>query len=92
MAWNWQRGDVTRTTGGNLSEALGRITAKTFAMPIDEDTFFPPRDYKAEQEMIAGSEFRVVEDIGGHLGLFAITPTYMPRIDQHLGDLLATEV
>jgi homoserine O-acetyltransferase/O-succinyltransferase len=92
MAWKWQRGDVARNTGGNLSEALGRITAKTFVMPIDEDMFFPPRDGKAEQEMIAGSEFRVVEDIGGHLGLFAITPTYMPRIDQHLGDLFATEV
>jgi homoserine O-acetyltransferase/O-succinyltransferase len=35
---------------------------------------------------------RVVEDIGGHLGLFAIAPTYMPQIDKHLGDLLATEV
>lgn len=92
MGWKWQRGDVARITGGDLSEALGRITAKTFVMPIDEDMFFPPRDCKAEQELIPGSEFRVVEDIGGHLGLFAVTPTYMPQIDQHLGDLLATEV
>ena len=61
-------------------------------MPIDEDMFFPPRDCKAEQELISGSEFRVVEDIGGHLGLFAVAPTYMPQIDEHLGDLLATEV
>ena len=92
MAWKWQRGDVARNTGGDLSEALGRITAKTFVMPIDEDMFFPPRDCKAEQKLIAGSEFRVVEDILGHLGLFAVAPTYMPQIDQHLGDLLATEV
>ena len=41
MAWKWQRGDVARNTGGDLSEALGRITAKTFVMPIDEDMFFP---------------------------------------------------
>jgi len=91
MAWKWQRGDVTRHTGGDLAAALGRITAKTFVMPIDEDMFFPPRDCRAEQEMIAGSEFRVVEDILGHLGLFGVAPTYMPQIDQHLGDLLATQ-
>ena len=42
--------------------------------------------------MIANSELRILNDIGGHLGLFATAPTYMPQVDQHLGDLLATEV
>lgn len=92
MAWKWQRGDVARHTGGDLAAALGRITAKTFVMPIDEDMFFPPRDCRAEQELVAGSELRVVEDVLGHLGLFGVAPTYMPQIDRHLGDLLATEV
>lgn len=92
MAWKWQRGDVTRHTGGDLAAALGRITAKTFVIPIDEDMFFPPRDCKAEQELIPNSELRVVEDILGHLGLFGVAPTYMPQIDRHLADLLATEV
>ena len=32
----------------------GRITAKTFVIPIDEDMFFPPRDCRAEQELIPG--------------------------------------
>ena len=36
MAWKWQRGDVSRNTGGDLAAALGRITAKTFVMPINE--------------------------------------------------------
>jgi homoserine O-acetyltransferase len=27
MAWKWQRGDVTRHTGGDLAAALGRITS-----------------------------------------------------------------
>jgi homoserine O-acetyltransferase/O-succinyltransferase len=92
MAWKWQRGDVTRHTGGDLAAALGRITAKTFVIPIDEDMFFPPRDCRAEQELIAGSELRVVSDLLGHLGLFGVAPTYIGQIDQHLGDLLATEV
>ena len=43
-SWKWQRGDVARHTGGDLAAALGRITAKTFVMPIDEDMFFPVRD------------------------------------------------
>ena len=92
QSWKWQRGDVARHTGGDLAAALGRITAKTFVVPIDEDQLFPPRDCEPEQKLIAGSELRVVTDILGHLGLFGIAPTYMPQIDQHLGELLALPV
>ncbi|MFC5994999.1 hypothetical protein ACFQE5_12335, partial [Pseudonocardia hispaniensis] len=89
MAWKWQRGDVARHTGGDLAAALGRITATTFVLPINEDMFFPVRDCRAEQELIKGSELRIIDDIGGHLGLFGIAPSYMPQIDRHLGELLA---
>ena len=88
MAWKWQRGDVSRHTGGDLAAALGRVTAKTFVMPISEDMFFPVRDCKAEQAMIPGSELRVVESISGHLGLFGLEPGFMEQIDRHLGELL----
>ncbi len=90
MAWKWQRGDVARHTGGDLEAALARITATTFVMPIDEDMFFPVRDCRAEQEMVKGSELRVVQDVLGHLGLFGVAPTFIPQIDQHLTELLAT--
>jgi homoserine O-acetyltransferase len=92
QSWAWQRADVARHTGGDLAAALGRITAKTFVMPIDEDQLFPVRDCKPEQEMIKNSELRVVEDVLGHLGLFGVAPTYMPQIDRHLGELLAVPV
>jgi homoserine O-acetyltransferase len=85
-----ESGDVARHTDGDLAAALGRITAKTFVIPIDEDVLFPIRDCAPEQQMIKNSELRVVEDIGGHLALFGIAPTYMPQIDRHLGELLAT--
>ena len=88
MAWKWQRGDVARHTGGDLAAALGRITAKTFVMPIDEDMFFPPRDCAAEQAMVKDSELRVIDEVLGHLGLFDVNPTYMPQVDGHLKDLL----
>ncbi|ABG99231.1 homoserine O-acetyltransferase (plasmid) [Rhodococcus jostii RHA1] len=92
QSWAWQRGDVARHTGGDLAAALGRITAKTFVMPIDEDQLFPVGDCVPEQELIKNSELRVVEDTLGHLGLFGVSPTYMPQIDRHLGDLLDIEV
>jgi homoserine O-acetyltransferase len=90
MAWKWQRGDVARHTGGDLAAALGRITAKTFVLPISEDMFFPVRDHTAEQALIKGSELRVVDDVLGHLGLFSVNPDFMPQIDRHLQELLDT--
>ena len=41
---------------------------------------------------IKGSQLRVVSDVLGHLALFGIAPANMPQIDQHLGELLATEI
>ncbi|MCK2200535.1 alpha/beta fold hydrolase [Corynebacterium callunae] len=89
-AWKWQRGDVSRHTDGDLAAALGRVTAKTFVMPISEDMFFPVRDCAAEQELIPGSELRVIEDNAGHLGLFGMSANYMPQIDRNLSELFAS--
>jgi len=92
LAWKWQRGDVSRHTGGDLKKALGRITAKTFVMPIDEDMFFPPRDCRYEQKMIKGSEFRMLNSICGHLVLTGFDPDFLRQVDFHLQELLATRV
>jgi homoserine O-acetyltransferase len=92
MAWKWQRGDVSRMSGGNLEQALGRIKAQTFVMPIDEDMFFPPRDCEAEQKMIPNSELRVIHSIDGHLALFGADPDYAGQLDRYLTELLAISV
>ncbi|NCC32375.1 MAG: alpha/beta fold hydrolase [Chloroflexia bacterium] len=92
MAWKWQHGDVARHTNGDLAAALGRITARTFVMPINEDMFFPVRDCQAEQALIQGSELRVIDDLLGHLGLFGVAPTFIEQVDHHLGELLNTPV
>ena len=92
MAWKWQRGDVSRHTGGDLSKALGRVTAKTFVMPISEDMFFPVRDCKEEQELVPDSELRVIDLVSGHLGLFGFEEGYIEQVDRHLGELLDTPV
>jgi len=92
LAWKWQRGDVSRITGGDLEAALSRITAKMFVMPIDADMFFPPQDCEEHQRMVANSEFRVINSHWGHLGLFGMDPKYADQVDHHLNELLAIEV
>ncbi|WP_106847774.1 alpha/beta fold hydrolase [Blastococcus sp. Marseille-P5729] len=92
MGWKWQRGDVARNAGGDLKEALGRVTAKTFVMPIDSDMFFPPRDSQAEQQLTPGSELRVLHSIAGHFALFGFEESYLAEVDQHLSELLAADV
>ena len=90
MAWKWQRGDVSRLTGGDLKAALGRIKATTFVMPISHDMFFPPSDCEREQKLIPGSELRVLQSIDGHLALFGADPDCTAQIDRHLKELLET--
>lgn len=92
QAWKWQRGDVARNTGGDVKAALGRITAKVFILPIDEDMFFPPRDCAVEQAIIPGSELRVIKSIGGHFGLFGFEPSYFEQVESHLQELFAADV
>ncbi|MDM0108601.1 alpha/beta fold hydrolase [Variovorax sp. J22R24] len=90
MAWKWQRSDVSRNAGGDLSAALQRVKAKTFVMPISHDMFFPPADCQAEQELIPRSEFRPIASIDGHLALFGTDPEFLAQVDTHLRALLAT--
>ena len=92
QGWKWQRGDVSRHTGGDLSAALGRVKAKTLVMPISEDMFFPPRDCAAEAKLIPDAELRVIEDISGHWALFGFEPTFLEQIDRNLNELLDTPV
>lgn len=92
MAWKWQRGDVSRHTGGNLRAALKRIKAKTFVMPISTDMFFPPADCMAEWRLIPDAEFRPIESLDGHLALFGADPNATAQLDRHLNELLGTAV
>jgi len=92
MAWKWQRGDVSRLTGGDLRAALGRIKAKIFVMPMSSDMFFPPADCQAEWRLIPDAEFRPIQTIDGHLALFGADPDALSQLDKHLGELLSTKI
>jgi homoserine O-acetyltransferase len=89
MAWKWQRGDVSRLAGGDLSTALGRVKAKMFVMPISHDMFFPIADCERECRMVPGAELRVLNSIDGHLALFGADRGFLGELDRHLQELLA---
>jgi homoserine O-acetyltransferase len=92
MARKWQDADVSRHTGGDLGAALGLIKARTTVMPISSDMFFVTADCAAEQELIPGSDLRVLETPWGHIGLFGMDPNYVEQVDAALGELLARPV
>ena len=92
MGWKWRNGDVSRLAGGDLKRALGRIQAKTYVMPFANDMLFPVEDCAAEQEMIAGSELRVINSLWAHFAMLCIDPVDQRQIDQNLAELLATKV
>ena len=87
--WKWQHADVAHGRGGDLAAVLAQVRARTFVLAISSDRMFPPEDCAASQALIPGAELRVIESDCGHLGLFAIDPTYGEQIDRHLKELLA---
>jgi homoserine O-acetyltransferase len=91
MAWKWQRGDVSRHTGGTCGPRWAASRPRPFVMPMSSDMFFPPADCQAEWRLIPDAEFRPVQTIDGHLALFGADPGAIAQIDKHLGELLAAK-
>jgi homoserine O-acetyltransferase len=89
MIRKWQSADVGRHAGGDLAAALGRITARTYVLAIDEDLCFPARDLRTEQELVPGSELRLVRSLSGHQGIFGFEASFRTQVDEHLAELLA---
>ncbi|MDQ2802968.1 MAG: alpha/beta fold hydrolase [Pseudomonadota bacterium] len=92
MAWKWQRGDVSRNTGGDLKAVLGRIKAKTFVLPFASDMFFPVSDCAYEQSMIPNSELRPIPSAWGHFAMLGVFEEDKAAVNRHIADLLATGV
>lgn len=90
MAWKWQHGDVSRSSGGDLVKALSGVKAKVFVMPISHDMFFTVEDCLAEQKLIPNSELRTLDSVDGHLGLFGTDAQMVEQVDKILTELLNT--
>ena len=84
-----RRADVARQTGGDLPAALGRITARTEVAAFSNDGVFPVADCRAEQQLIRGSSFAVVDSSWGHYA-WGITASETAEIERILAGVLAT--
>ena len=69
MLWTWQNADISANSlyGGDLTKALGAVTAKAIVMPGRTDLYFPPEDNELEVARMPNAEFRPIESIWGHL-------------------------
>jgi homoserine O-acetyltransferase len=91
MLRKWRAGDASRHAGGDLAAALGRVTARTEVIAIEEDGFFPVDDIAAEQSLTPNSALKRVSSIWGHLALFGVDPAWNAAVDQILAELLASD-
>ncbi|MEZ4869557.1 MAG: alpha/beta fold hydrolase [Caldilineaceae bacterium] len=75
--------------GGDISEALGRITAKTYIAAFSGDPMFPPEECKYDAERIPRAQFRAIDSIFGHLATFALCDEDRQAIDAVIAEALA---
>lgn len=88
QAAKWRAADVSLCTGGDMTAALGRITARFFAFPFGGDLFFPAEDHEADVAMIGDARLRVIDSPIGHFTMFGMLPEDMAAIDEALAEVL----
>lgn len=86
MIRTWIANDVT--DGGDLPEALGRITARTSVMTATTDLYFTPADCRAEAAMIPGARYRDIETDWGHMAGSGQSEADTKIIDAAIAELL----
>lgn len=92
MLDTWSRSDISDNGrfNGDLSQALGAITAKTFVIPCDHDLYFTVDDCAAEARQIPRAELRVIRSLWGHrAGNPVRSPADAAFLQSAIDDLLA---
>jgi homoserine O-acetyltransferase len=74
--------------GGDIAQALGRITAKTFIGAFTGDVMFPPEDNQRDAEHIPGARYRQMTTISGHLTTFGLFPEDKQAVDDAIREAL----
>jgi homoserine O-acetyltransferase/O-succinyltransferase len=75
--------------GGDLAEALGRITATTAVVAFTGDHMFQPEECRLDAERVRGARFHEIDSAFGHLATFSLSPQDVKAVDHVLGELLA---
>jgi homoserine O-acetyltransferase len=93
--WTWQHGNIADNDlyGGDLSRALGAITARSLIMPGATDLYFQVEDNRREVAAMSGAasaELRVIPSDWGHrAGMPVHNPVDQKFLDDALKSLLA---
>ncbi|HTJ27119.1 MAG TPA: alpha/beta fold hydrolase [Candidatus Limnocylindria bacterium] len=92
MLWTWQHGDISDNElyRGDLTKALGAITARAYVMPGQTDLYFPPEDSAFEVQHMPNAELIPIPSIWGHFaGGPGTSPADVAFVDAKLKELLA---
>ncbi len=76
--------------GGDMAEALRKITARTLVLAFTGDPMFPPEECKRDAERIPNAQFKTVSSIFGHLATFALSTEDVQQVEGALRELLAS--
>jgi homoserine O-acetyltransferase len=89
MLWTWHNGDISDNAiyKGDFDLALRSIKARTWILPGQYDSYFPPTDSAYEASLIPGAVCRPIPSTWGHMTLW--NPEDRPFIDAALREALA---
>jgi homoserine O-acetyltransferase len=88
----WMNSDISDNDiyQGDLSRALGAISARAIVMPSRTDLYFTPEDSEIETAQMPNAEFRPIESIWGHrAGNPVLDKDDEATLRQAVSDLLA---
>lgn len=88
--WSWQHADVSAHAqfAGDLSLALGNVSARTILMPCDHDQYFTLDENRMEAALIPRAEVRPILSSAGHCagapGRFSSESAYIDSVIREL--------
>ncbi|MHB6911275.1 alpha/beta fold hydrolase [Streptomyces sp. DB-54] len=90
MIETWKRGDVASGPrfNGDLSAALGTITAPTLILAAERDLYFCAEDLEYEASCIPGARFEVLPGVWGHAAGAGVNPVDSAVVDRLTRELL----
>ena len=89
----WMASDISDNGihHGDLSKALGAITARSIIMPSRTDLYFTPEDSEIETAMMPNARLRPIESIWGHrAGNPNLSPADEAFLRREVADLLGS--
>jgi homoserine O-acetyltransferase/O-succinyltransferase len=92
MLWTWTQADISANPlyGGDLSKALGAISARALIMPSTTDLYFQVEDNRLEVAQMPNARLLpIASDWGHRAGMPAFNPVDESFIDNALKALLA---